>query len=81
MDGKMSRLSESKRDVGVGGVGVVGVEDRGWEESVWVKGCLINLKQVQWSLQNANETISLIGEMEGTVGGGVRGGRVSGGNA
>lgn len=47
MDGKMSWLSESKRELGWGGVGVVGVEDRGWEELVWVKGCFINLKQVQ----------------------------------
>lgn len=30
-----------------------------------MKGCLINLKRVQPSLQNANETISLIRETEG----------------
>lgn len=48
----------------------VGVEDRGREELVWVKGCLINLKQVQRSLQNANETISLIGGVGGRPVGG-----------
>lgn len=45
MDGGMSLRWRSERDGGGG----------------WVKGCLINLKQVQRSLQNANEAISLIG--------------------
>lgn len=47
---------------------------RSGEERVWVKGCLINLKGEQRSLQNANETIRLIaavdrsGTMEGLTG-------------
>ena len=44
-----------------------GIEDKTGEEQVWVKVCLINLTQVQRSLQNANETISLIRAVERTT--------------